>query len=77
MNMLNFVFVPHGFTRSELETLFWQVNRAFYARARMAWKLASFLLSHPSHLGIVLRASLEFFGNTLRRRHGVIRGEQE
>ncbi|MHC5038647.1 MAG: B12-binding domain-containing radical SAM protein, partial [Planctomycetota bacterium] len=73
MNMLNFVFVAHGFTGAELEDLFWQVNRHVYRDARMALKLASFFLSHPSHLGIGLRASAEFFGNSLRRRHRVIR----
>ncbi|MHC4780115.1 MAG: B12-binding domain-containing radical SAM protein [Planctomycetota bacterium] len=73
MNMLNFLFVPKGFTAPELEDLFWRVYRYFYGRADMAVKLVSFFLHHPSQFGVGLRAAVEFFGNSLRRRHGAIR----
>jgi radical SAM superfamily enzyme YgiQ (UPF0313 family) len=73
MNMLNFVFVPKGFTGAELEDLFWRVYRFFYARADMVVKLLAYFLKHPAQLGVGFRAGLEFFTKSLRRRHGEIR----
>lgn len=69
MNMLNFVFVPEGFTHDEIERQFWEINRRFYLRAVMAYRLTRFFVTHPAALGVGLRAGLEFFGKTLRRRH--------
>jgi radical SAM superfamily enzyme YgiQ (UPF0313 family) len=68
MNMLNAVFVPRGMTARELDELFWTVNRHVYTRAGMAWKLAAFFLSGPDAFRMGVRATVEFFGNTLRRR---------
>ena len=68
MNMLNSVFVPRGMTSGELEDLFWNVNRGFYARGSMALELTRFFLENPSQLKVGLKTGIEFFGNTLRRR---------
>ena len=70
MNMLNSVFVPRGFTGKELDDLFWLVNRHVYADAGLAWRLLKVFLSNPSAIGMGLRVGAEFFGNSLRRRHG-------
>ncbi len=68
MNMLNALFVPHGMTRREIETLFWQINQFYYGRAEMAFKLARFFLTHPHQIPLALKMGTEFFTRTLKHR---------
>ncbi|MHC4600311.1 MAG: B12-binding domain-containing radical SAM protein [Planctomycetota bacterium] len=70
MNMLNALFVPEGMSRETIDRLFWEVNRFYYGRAEMAYKLLTFFLAHPHQIPVGVKVGLEFFLRSLKRRHG-------
>lgn len=47
MNVLNTVFVPHGFTREQLEAARAEMIRAFYCRAGVIVRQVGHILAHP------------------------------
>ncbi|MEI7437603.1 MAG: radical SAM protein [bacterium] len=61
MNCMNFVFVPHGMTRPELEELYNEFIRSFYHRtriqigyAKMFWKSPHSIMTFMRHLPEIL-----------------------
>jgi len=58
MNCLNFVFIPHGFTRERLEERYREFYRRYFQRPRILWSYATMLWRSPdswlrflTHLG--------------------------
>ncbi len=47
MNCLNFVFIPHGMTKDELEGLYNEFIRRFYRRSRIHWGYTTMLWKSP------------------------------
>ncbi len=47
MNVLNTVFVPHGFTRADLERARGDLLRAFYRRPDVLWRQCRHVAAHP------------------------------
>jgi anaerobic magnesium-protoporphyrin IX monomethyl ester cyclase len=47
MNCLNFVFIPHGMTRDQLEGLYNEFIRGFYRRSRIHWGYTKMLWKSP------------------------------
>ncbi|MEJ5167146.1 MAG: B12-binding domain-containing radical SAM protein, partial [Thermoanaerobaculia bacterium] len=47
MNCLNFVFIPRGFTKEELEKLYDSFFKRFYGRPKMLFKFFSMLWKSP------------------------------
>lgn len=47
MNVLNTVFVPHGFTRDDLERARSDLLRAFYRRPDVLWRQLAHVAAHP------------------------------
>jgi radical SAM superfamily enzyme YgiQ (UPF0313 family) len=54
MNVLNTVFVPHGFTRADLEQARNDILKAFYLRPGVIWRQGLHALRHPSLIPGVL-----------------------
>lgn len=55
MNCLNFVFVPHGMTREQLEGLYSEFIRRFYRRSRIHWGYTKMLWKSPHSVAHFLR----------------------
>lgn len=55
MNCLNFVFVPHGMTRQQLEDLYNEFIRRFYHRHRIQWGYTRMLWESPHSILSFLR----------------------
>jgi radical SAM superfamily enzyme YgiQ (UPF0313 family) len=55
MNCLNFVFVPHGLTRDQLEGLYNEFIRRFYRRSRIHWGYTKMLWRSPHSVLTFLR----------------------
>ncbi|BDV44866.1 B12-binding domain-containing radical SAM protein [Geotalea uraniireducens] len=55
MNCLNFVFVPHGMTREQLEGLYNEFIRRFYRRSRIHWGYTKMLWKSPHSVAHFLR----------------------
>ncbi|WP_298273028.1 radical SAM protein [Geobacter sp.] len=55
MNCMNFVFVPRGMTREELEGLYDEFIRRFYRRSRIHWGYAQMLWKSPESILRFLR----------------------
>ncbi len=55
MNCLNFVFIPHGMTKEELEGLYNEFIRAFYRRGRIHWGYTKMLWKSPHSVLTFLR----------------------
>ena len=47
MNCINFVFVPHGMTKAQLEGLYDEFIRRFYRRSRIHWGYTKMLWKSP------------------------------
>ncbi len=47
MNCLNFVFIPHGMTKEQLEGLYNEFIRGFYRRSRIHWGYTKMLWKSP------------------------------
>lgn len=56
MNVLNTVFVPHGFTREQLEAARADMIRSFYFRPRIIARQAAHLLANPRLLPVAWRS---------------------
>lgn len=56
MNVLNTVFVPHGFERADLEKARSDLLRAFYLRPGVLWRQALHVLSSPRLIPAAWRA---------------------
>jgi hypothetical protein len=54
MNVLNTVFVPHGFTRAELEQARGDILRSFYLRPGAILRQGLHVLRHPGLISGVL-----------------------
>ncbi len=66
MNVLNTVFVPHGFTREALEQARGDILKAFYLRPGVMWRQGLHTLRHPSLIPGVL-GGFRAFRNAVRR----------
>jgi radical SAM superfamily enzyme YgiQ (UPF0313 family) len=55
MNCMNFVFVPNGMTREELEELYNEFIRRFYRRTRIHWGYTRMLWKSPHSVAHFLR----------------------
>lgn len=55
MNCMNFVFVPHGMTKAQLEKLYDEFIRQFYHRSRIHWGYTSMLWRSPRSILKFLR----------------------
>ncbi len=56
MNAMNFLFVTRGFTREQLDNIYWDVNRRFYRRPSQIWSLFKFFAAHPENGWTVAKA---------------------
>jgi radical SAM superfamily enzyme YgiQ (UPF0313 family) len=66
MNVLNTVFVPHGFTREALEQARGDILKAFYLRPGVMWRQGLHALRHPSLIPGIL-GGFRAFRNAVRR----------
>ncbi len=55
MNCLNFVFVPHGMTKKQLEDLYDEFIRRFYHRHRIQWGYTQMLWKSPHSIMAFMR----------------------
>ncbi len=55
MNCMNFVFVPHGMTKAQLEDLYNEFISRFYRRTRIHWGYTSMLWRSPRSILAFLR----------------------
>ena len=55
MNCMNFVFVPHGMTREQLEGLYNEFIRRFYRRTRIHWGYTKMIWRSPHSILAFLR----------------------
>ena len=55
MNCLNFVFVPHGMSREELEVLYNEFISRFYRRTRIHMGYAKMLWRSPHSISVFMR----------------------
>ncbi len=55
MNCLNFVFVPHGMTKQQLEDLYNEFIRRFYHRHRIQWGYTRMLWKSPHSIMSFMR----------------------
>ena len=55
MNCLNFVFIPHGMTREQLEGLYNEFISRFYRRSRINWGYAKMLWKSPHSVATFAR----------------------
>ena len=55
MNCMNFVFVPHGMTKEQLEGLYNEFISRFYRRSRIHWGYTTMLWKSPHSVGHFLR----------------------
>jgi anaerobic magnesium-protoporphyrin IX monomethyl ester cyclase len=60
MNVLNTVFVPHGFTRADLERARSDLLRAFYRRPDVLWRQVAHVAAHPRLIPSTLRGLRAF-----------------
>jgi radical SAM superfamily enzyme YgiQ (UPF0313 family) len=54
MNVINTVFVPHGFTPEELEAARGDILKSFYRRPGVLWRQALRVIAHPRLMGATL-----------------------
>jgi len=55
MNCMNFVFIPHGMTKDELEELYGEFIRRFYHRPRISWGYTKMIWKSPHSIKTILR----------------------
>lgn len=55
MNCMNFVFIPHGMTKAQLEDLYNEFIRRFYRRSRIHWGYTRMLWKSPHSIAMFLR----------------------
>jgi radical SAM superfamily enzyme YgiQ (UPF0313 family) len=55
MNCVNFVFIPHGMTKEQLEGLYNEFISRFYRRSRIHWGYASMIWKSPHSIAMFLK----------------------
>ena len=60
MNAMNFVFLPHGLTREQLEWYFIRLYRAFYRRPDILWGLLRLMFGEPRYLRRMVQSAAVF-----------------
>ncbi len=55
MNCMNFVFVPHGMTKAQLEGLYDEFIRRFYRRSKIHWGYTKMIWKSPHSIAAFLR----------------------
>jgi radical SAM superfamily enzyme YgiQ (UPF0313 family) len=68
MNCLNFVFVPHGMTRQQLEDLYNEFIRRFYHRHRITWGYTKMLWKSPHSILSFLRHLPEILAFEMKQK---------
>lgn len=68
MNCMNFVFIPHGMTKEQLENLYNEFIRRFYHRARIHWGYASMLWRSPRSILKFLRHLPEILAFEMKQK---------
>lgn len=68
MNCLNFVFVPHGMTREQLEGLYNEFISRFYRRSRIHWGYTKMLWKSPHSVATFLRHLPEILAFELKQK---------
>jgi anaerobic magnesium-protoporphyrin IX monomethyl ester cyclase len=68
MNCMNFVFVPHGMTKPQLEALYDEFIRRFYHRSRIHWGYTSMLWRSPHSLFTFLRHLPEILAFEMKQK---------
>jgi len=68
MNCLNFVFIPRGMTRDELEGLYDEFIRRFYHRTRIHWGYTKMLWKSPHSIMTFLRHLPEILAFELKQK---------
>lgn len=68
MNCMNFVFVPHGMTKAQLENLYDEFIRRFYHRSRIHWGYTRMLWRSPRSILKFLRHLPEILAFELKQK---------
>ncbi|MBC7963176.1 MAG: cobalamin B12-binding domain-containing protein [Steroidobacteraceae bacterium] len=68
MNCMNFVFVPHGMTKAQLEDLYDEFIRRFYHRSRIHWGYTSMLWRSPRSVLKFLRHLPEIMAFEMKKK---------
>ncbi len=68
MNCLNFVFVPHGMTKVQLEGLYDEFIRRFYHRSRIHWGYTRMLWRSPHSMFTFLRHLPEILAFEMKQK---------
>jgi len=68
MNCMNFVFVPHGMTKLQLEGLYDEFIRRFYHRSRIHWGYTKMLWKSPHSMGTFLRHLPEILAFEMKQK---------
>lgn len=68
MNCMNFVFVPHGMTKAQLEKLYDEFIRRFYHRSHIHWGYTSMLWRSPRSILKFLRHLPEILAFELKQK---------
>jgi len=68
MNCMNFVFVPHGMTKAQLENLYDEFIRRFYHRSRIHWGYTRMLWRSPRSILKFLRHLPEILAFEIKQK---------
>ena len=68
MNCVNFVFIPHGMTKEQLEELYNEFIRRFYRRSRIIRGYTAMIWKSPRSVGTMLRNLIPIAATGLRQR---------
>lgn len=68
MNCMNFVFVPHGMTKAQLEKLYDEFIRRFYHRSRIHWGYTRMLWRSPRSILKFLRHLPEILAFEIKQK---------
>ncbi|GAC1467927.1 MAG: radical SAM protein [Desulfuromonadaceae bacterium] len=68
MNCLNFVFVPHGMTKQQLEDLYDEFIRRFYHRSRIHWGYTKMLWKSPHSILTFMRHLPEILAFEMKQK---------
>ncbi len=68
MNCMNFVFVPHGMTKQQLENLYDEFIRSFYHRTRIHWGYTKMLWKSPHSILTFMRSFPEILAFEMKQK---------
>ncbi|MBI5656906.1 MAG: radical SAM protein [Geobacter sp.] len=68
MNCMNFVFVPHGMTKEQLEGLYDEFIRRFYHRSRIHWGYTTMIWKSPHSILTFLRHLPEILAFEMKQK---------